>query len=278
MIRPAAAPDTVVLIHGFWVTARSWEHWAEHYRARGLDVLTPTYPGLEVEVESLRADPTPIARLTVPAIREHLENVIERLERPPVLIGHSAGGTFVQLLVDRGYGAAGVVIDSAPPEGVRTTPVSQIRSVSPVLRNPANRHRAVAFTPKQFHYAFTNTLTAEESAEVYDRYAIAASGRILFDTVLNNFRPGHQDTWVDYRNSDRAPLLFIAGGQDHLMPTSVNAANAKRYRKSAAITDFHEFPDRSHYTLGEAGWQEVADYALDWALEHAGERPSMPTP
>jgi pimeloyl-ACP methyl ester carboxylesterase len=82
--------------------------------------------------------------------------------------------------------------------------------------------------------------------------------------------PGHQETWVDYHNGDRAPLLFIAGGADHIMPASVNKSNAKHY-KSEAITDFHEFPGRSHWTCGEPGWEEVADYALTWALHHTGD-------
>ena len=80
-------PDTIVLIHGFWVTPRSWEHWKEHYEARGYTVLTPAYPGFEVEVEALRADPTPIEQLQVPEIIDMLEKLIGKLDRPPIIIG-----------------------------------------------------------------------------------------------------------------------------------------------------------------------------------------------
>jgi hypothetical protein len=40
--------------------------------------------------------------------------------------------------------------------------------------------------------------------------------------------PGHQETWVDYDNDNdaRAPLLFIAGGADHITPPSVTRSNA----------------------------------------------------
>ncbi|MDQ3891285.1 MAG: alpha/beta hydrolase, partial [Actinomycetota bacterium] len=141
-------PDTIVLIHGLWVTPRSWEHWIERYEGRGYRVLAPAYPGLEVEVESLNEDPSPIEALTIPAVVEHLEGIVGELDRPPIIMGHSAGGLFTQILLDHGYGAAGVAIDSAPAEGVRVTPVSQIRSLFPILRNPANRHRAVGFTPE----------------------------------------------------------------------------------------------------------------------------------
>ena len=150
-------PDTVVLIHGFWVTPRSWEEWIAHYEAKGFTVLAPAYPGFEVEVEALNADPTPIEQVTVPQIMERLEGVVGDLDRPPILIGHSAGGVFTQVLMDRGYGAVGAAISSAPTEGVKRVPLSQVRASFPVLKNPANRHRAVGLTFEQWQYTFTNT-------------------------------------------------------------------------------------------------------------------------
>ncbi len=81
---------------------------------------------------------------------------------------------------------------------------------------------------------------------------------------------------MDYKKDDRAPLLFIAGGADHIMPASVNRSNAKHYKKSAAVTDFHEFPDRDHWTCAAPGWEEVADLALSWALEHATQSANVP--
>src|SRR4051794_1600251 len=93
MTTPSSAPDTIVLIHGFWVTPRSWENWKAHYESRGFRVLTPTYPGFEGEVEALDADPSPIAEVTLPEIVAHLEAVVGALETPPILIGHSAGAT-----------------------------------------------------------------------------------------------------------------------------------------------------------------------------------------
>ena len=78
-----AAPDTIVLIHGFWVTPRSWENWIEHYESAGYRVLAPAYPGFEVEVEALNADPSPIELVTVPQIIEHLEAVVGELDSPP---------------------------------------------------------------------------------------------------------------------------------------------------------------------------------------------------
>ena len=156
---PSTLPDTIVLVHGFWVTPRSWEHWITHYEQRGFKVLAPAYPGYEAEVEALNADPTVIAEATVPAIIGHFEEVIGALDSPPILIGHSAGGAFVQVLLDHGFGAAGVALNSAPTEGVKVIPLSQVKATFPVLKNPANRHRAVPMDLDQWHYAFANTFT-----------------------------------------------------------------------------------------------------------------------
>jgi pimeloyl-ACP methyl ester carboxylesterase len=265
--QPGDGPDTIVLVHGFWVTPRSWEHWIAHYEAKGFRVLAPGYPGFEVEVEALNADPSPIEALTVQAIVEHLEAVIGELESPPIIIGHSAGGVFTQILLDHGFGAAGVAIDSAPTEGVKVVPLSQVKASFPVLKNPANRHRAVGLTFEQWHYAFTNTFDEERSRQLYERYHIPASGHIFWGSALANIHPGRDDTYVDYHNDARAPLLFISGSQDHLMPPRIQRSNAEHY-KSASVTEVKEF-EGPHLLPAIDGWEEIADYALDWALRHA---------
>jgi pimeloyl-ACP methyl ester carboxylesterase len=267
MTAPGSPPDTIVLIHGFWVTPRSWEHWIEHYEARGFRVLAPAYPGFEVEVEALNADPAPIEAVTVPQIIAHLEEVVRSVPTPPILIGHSAGGVFTQLLLDRGHGAAGVAINSAPTEGVKVVPLSQVRATFPVLRNPANRHRPVGFTPEQWQYAFANTFSEEESLALYERYHIPASGPIFWGSALANIHPGRDDTWVDYGNDARAPLLFISGTDDHLMPPKIQQSNAKHYT-SNTVTEIKEFAG-PHLLPAAPGWEKVADEALDWALRHA---------
>jgi pimeloyl-ACP methyl ester carboxylesterase len=267
MTPATSTPDTIVLVHGFWVTPRSWEQWVEHYEAKGFNVLAPAYPGFEVEVEALNADPTPIEQVTVPQIIEHLEAVIGALDSPPIIIGHSAGGVFTQVLLDHGFAAAGVAINSAPTEGVKRVPLSQVRATFPVLKNPANRHRAVGFTFEQWHYAFANTFSEEESRRLYERYHIPASGSIFWGSALASIHPGKDDSWVDYSNDARAPLLFISGSEDHLMPPKLQQSNARHY-KSDTVTEVTEF-DGPHLLPADPGWKTVADYALSWALEHA---------
>jgi pimeloyl-ACP methyl ester carboxylesterase len=264
----AAVPDTVVLVHGFWVTPRSWEGWIAHYEKQGYKVVAPGYPGFEVEVEALNADPTPIEALTIPAIIEKFEDVIDALDSPPIIIGHSAGGAFTQILLDHGRGAAGVALNSAPTEGVRVTPLSQLKSTFPAFKNPANRRRAVPLDFEQWKYAFTNTFSEEDARATYERYHIPASGKILWGGVLANFQPGHQDAWVDYKNDKRAPLLFVSAGEDHIMPPAVQKSNAKHY-KSNTITEIVEYEGKAHLMPAEQGWEEIADSVLSWALNAA---------
>src|ERR671939_1975848 len=137
------APDTIVLIHGLWVTPRSWEHWIEHYEGRGYRVLAPAYPGLEVEVESLNEDPSPIEALTIPAVVEHLEGIVGELENPPIIMGHSFGGVFTQILLDHGYGAAGGGLKSPPPPGKKGNPGAQKKNPFPNLYKPPKPQKAV---------------------------------------------------------------------------------------------------------------------------------------
>ena len=255
------------------MTPRSWEHWITHYEQRGFNVLAPAYPGYEVEVEALNADPTVIAEATVPAIISTSRRSSARLDSPPILIGHSAGGAFVQVLLDHGFGAAGVALNSAPTEGVKVMPLSQVKATFPVLKNPANRHRAVPMDLDQWHYAFANTFTKEESDALHERYAIPASGGIFWDSVLANLTPGHQEVWVDYKNDERAPLLFVSGGEDKLMPPKVQRSNAKHYKSKNTVTEVKLYEGYAHLLPAQEGWEEIADFALDWALGQLGGAP-----
>ena len=276
-----SAPDTIVLVHGFWVTPRSWEEWQARFEERGFRVVVPAYPGFEVEVEALNADPTPVQNVTIDGIVDHFTEVVSALDTPPIIMGHSAGGVFTQILLDRGYGAAGVALNSAPTEGVPIVPLSQIKATFPVLKNPANRNKAIRYDFEQWNYAFTNTCPEDDARRLYERYAVPVSGHILFESALANLTPGHGGTYVDYHNADRAPLLFIAGGADHIMPPAVNKANAEKYEKSGAHTDYHVFEGRDHFTCGAPGWEAVAHYALTWAEEHAplsARKPSVEAP
>jgi pimeloyl-ACP methyl ester carboxylesterase len=259
-------PDTIVFIHGLWMTPRSWEKWAARYESRGYTTLAPSWPGLEREVEELRRDPTPLKQLDVELVVSHYERIVRELESPPIVIGHSLGGTIMQLLLDRGLGAAGVGVASATVKGIRDLPLSTLRASSPVLRNPFGRGKASPLNRRQFRYAFANTLTVEESDVLYDRYYVPAANRVLFEIAFANLSRT-SPAQVDFRNERRAPLLLIAFAEDHVVPPKPIRHNADKY-VTPSLTAYHEFPGRPHFP-GAPGWEEVADYALSWATEQA---------
>ena len=261
-------PDTIVLIHGLYLTPRSWELWIKRFEARGYRVIAPAWPGLEVEVETLRRDPAAIARQSVEEILAHYERLIRGQPTAPIIMGHSFGGAFTQVLLDRGLGAAGVALESGTVRGVLDLPFSTLKAGWPLLRNPQVRRKAIALTAAQFNYGFTNTFPPAEALRAYERYAIPGSRNVLLTGANANFNP-RSALRVNFSNDRRAPLLFIAGGADHVIPASVNRHNAQKYGRSKAITSFREYPGRSHFTMVQDGWEELADYALSWAVENA---------
>jgi pimeloyl-ACP methyl ester carboxylesterase len=265
MTESASGPTNIVLIHGLWMTALSWEHWVERYEARGFNVIARSWPGMEGDIDALRKDPSALGKLSIQDIVEHYTKIVEDLDSAPIIMGHSFGGLFTQILIDRGLGAAGVAIDSAPVKGILLLPFSTLRVSFPALSNPFNYHHAEPLTEEQFRYAFGNNLSEADSKAAYERYAVPGPDHVLFQGALANFNP-HSPAAVEFGNNDRSPLLLIAGGKDHIAPASITKTNYDLYAKSLAVTAFKEFPERSHWTCAEPGWEEVADTALDWAL------------
>ena len=255
--------NNVVLIHGLWMTPLSWESWANHYTERGYSVYAPSWPGMERDVRALRRAPESYADIGFKQIVDHYEKLVIDLEHAPLLIGHSFGGLVVQALLDRGLGCCGVAIASAPIKGIWTLPYSTMRVVTPQLLT-MHSHRCAALTPAQFHYAFMNTSSREESFLTYQRYAVPGPDRVLLQTELANFNP-FAETMVNTRRNNRAPLLLIAGSKDHLIPPRIVKANFQAYRHSTAVTEYKEFPGRTHFVIGQSGWEEVANFTLRWA-------------
>lgn len=263
------APDTIVFVHGLWMTPLSWEGWAARFEALGYRVITPAWPGFDQPVEALREDGTAIKGVGITDILDHYTAIIEALDSPPILIGHSFGGAFVQVLMSRGLGAAGVAVDSGTVRGIPDLPFSTIRSAFGVLGNPLNYGKAVPFSKGQFRYAFGNTLTPEASDAAWERYAVPAASKVLFQGAAANVLP-NTPLKVDFKKDDRGPLLLIGGGRDHVVPAKVNEKNAKKYSGSKPITEFKAFPERSHFTVGEPGWEAVADFAIEWVQAQVG--------
>jgi pimeloyl-ACP methyl ester carboxylesterase len=237
-------------------------------------VLAPAWPGLEAEPEELRRDPSPHRNHSITDDVDHNDKIIRGLDRPPIILGHSFGGLFTQLLLDRGLGAAGVTLGTGAPKGVLRLPFSTLRAAWPALGNPANLKKETPLTPKQFHWCFTNALSREESDAVYQRYYIPGSARPFFQAGFANFNP-KAVTKVDYRNPSRPPLLLATGTEDRICPSSVNRANFKKQRQAPTATEHKEYPGRCHFP-GQDGWEEVADFVLSWATEHSPRAMASP--
>ncbi len=257
-----------LFVHGLWLHASSWDPWLEKFRNAGYDASAPAWPGDGETVAASRENPDGIAGRGVDEVVEHYAQIIATLPEPPVLVGHSFGGTIVEKLMGQSLGAAGIAIDAAPIKGVLPLPISALRAAFPALQNPANRNRAVSLTPDQFQYAFGNAISPEESAELYEKWTIPAPGKPLFQAATANFSP-HAETKVDTDNDDRGPLLLIMGGLDHTVPEAITKSTLKQYRHSTAVTDLKEFADRGHSLTIDHGWAEVADAVLAWLAEQA---------
>ena len=255
----------IVFIHGLWLHATGWTDWLEMFESAGYDPGAPGYPGDGASVQDTRDHPERLAGLGINDLTSAYENVIAALPAKPIVIGHSLGGLIAQKLLARGTAAAAIAINPGQIRGVLRVPLVQLRSGSPALRRPRNRHRAISLTAEQFRFGFGNALPAEESQDLFDRWTIPGPGRPAFEVATSNLRRASASpAAVDTRRGDRGPLLFIAGGADHIVPPAVVQAAAKLYAAGPATTDHHVFPRRGHSMVLDHGWRDVADYSLDW--------------
>ena len=259
----AEKPNPIVFIHGLWLHASSWGPWQELFRRHGYRTMAPGWPGEQKTVAAARGNPGTVANVGIEDITVELTSIIEQLPACPILIGHSFGGMIAEKLLGEDWAAAAIAIDAAQIKGVLRTALSAIKATFPVFKNPENKHRAVGLTAEQFRYSFANTLSEQESNDLYERWAISSPGRPLFEAGLAAFTP-HSPDAVDTHKADRGPLLLIMGGRDHTVPEAITKSTFKRYRHSTAVTDLVEFADRGHSLTIDSGWHEVADACLTW--------------
>lgn len=265
---------TIVLIHGLWMTPLSWKNWADRFTAHGYNVITSGWPGVgDRSVEDIRKNPEALRGIGLGEITSHYEKIIRGLDAPPIIMGHSIGGLITQMLLNKGLGCSGVGISAGQTKGVLKLPLATIRTAWPALRNPFNTNGLAELSFKQFRFSFTNGLSEETSRMVYDKFYIPGPTRPLIQAGLANFTPNALSK-VDYQNPNRGPLLFVAAERDQTVPASVNKENAYRYH-TPSVTDFRMFSDRNHFIVGQDGWEEVADYCLNWAIREATEFESV---
>jgi len=264
----AAKLTPVVFIHGLWLLPSSWDRWRTVFEEAGYVTLAPGWPDDPNTVEDANRHPEVFAHKSVGQIADHFGDVIGKLKKKPVLIGHSFGGLLTQILAGRGLAAASVAIDPAPFRGVLPLPVSALKSSAPVIGNPANRGRAIPLTYDQFRFAFGNALTETEARELFATYAVPGSGVPLFQAATANLNPW-TEAKVDTKNPDRGPLLIIDGEMDNTVPWAIANASYKRQKRNSGVTEIVKIPGRGHSLTIDHGWREVADTALVFVQKHA---------
>jgi non-heme chloroperoxidase len=257
----ASGRPPVVFIHGLWLLPSSWDRWAELFEEAGYAPITPSWPDDPETVEEARANPDVFAEKTIGQVADHTADIIGKLARKPAVMGHSTGGLLAQIIAGRGLSAATVAIDPGPFRGVLPLPVSTLRVVLPVLKNPLNRRRAVTLTFDQFKYGWANALGDEEARRLYERYHVAAPGIALAQMANANLNPLTQAK-VNTKNPDRGPLLVLEGEKDHTVAPAIAKAAFKRQRRNQGVTEFEQVPNRGHALTIDDGWREVADKAL----------------
>jgi pimeloyl-ACP methyl ester carboxylesterase len=257
----ATGRTPVVFIHGLWLLPTSWDRWSTVFEEAGYTPLTPGWPDDPDTVREANEHPEVFANKTVGQVADHYAAVIGKLAKKPAVIGHSFGGLLTQMIAGRGLPAVSVAISAAPFRGVLPLPISSLKSAKPVLGNPANRHRAVPLTYAQFRYAFTNAVSEEEAVDLYNTFAVPASGAPLFQAAAANLNPW-TEAKVDTKTPDRGPMLIISGEQDHTVPRVIADATYQKQSRNPGVTEFVEIPNRGHALTIDNGWREVADTAL----------------
>ena len=257
----ATGRQPVVFVHGLWLLPSSWDRWAMMFEEAGYTVLTPGWPDDPETVAEANAKPEVFAKKTVAQVADHFDEIARGLHKKPAVIGHSFGGLLAQILAGRGRSAATVAIDPAPFRGVLPLPLSALKSAWPVLGNPANRNRAIPLTFEQFQYAFANAVSDAEARELYETFAVPASGAPLFQAAAANLNPW-TEVKVDTDNPERGPLLIVSGEKDHTVPWAIANASFKQQQDNPGITEIVEMPNRGHALTIDSGWHEVAAKAL----------------
>jgi pimeloyl-ACP methyl ester carboxylesterase len=258
-----ASSTPVVFIHGLWLHATSWNRWLDLYRGAGYEPIAPGWPGEPDTVHAARENPDLVADTGIDDAVAHFAEIIGALDAKPIIIGHSFGGLLAEKLLGQDLAAAAVAIDPAQVKGVLPLPLAQIRAALPVLGNPANLHKAISLTAKQFRFGFGNELSEEESDDLYEQWSIPAPARPLFQAAVANFAL-HSEAKVNTANEHRGPLLLISGKQDHTVPDVTTRSTLKQYRDSTAVTELRQFEGRGHSLTIDGGWREVADATLEW--------------
>jgi pimeloyl-ACP methyl ester carboxylesterase len=254
----------VVFVHGLWLLDSSWDPWVPFFEEADYSAVAPSWPDDPPTVELAREDPSVFAGKGIGDIAAYQQQIIEKLDTKPAIIGHSFGGLLAQILAGRGLSAATVAVDPAPSRGVLPLPLAAVKSSAVVLTNPANPApgggpdlRAVPLRLRQ---------RRQRGRSPAALLAVSRGG--LRDTDLpgrlRQLQTPAPTPRADKKNPDRGPMLIIGGEKDHQVPWAIANATYKEQSENPGVTEVAEIPDRGHSLTIDSGWQEVAQTCLDF--------------
>jgi pimeloyl-ACP methyl ester carboxylesterase len=200
--------------------------------------------------------------LALTSMRDYAADVsalIETLPEKPVLVGHSMGGLIAQMLAAKGLASSLVLIAPSAPWGLIPSQWEQYASPFGLyLMAGAYWERAIAPTYEIAAERALDRLSPEEQAQHFARF-VPESGRAVFEIL---------QWWLDHKRATdvpardvTCPVLCIAGGRDRVNPPETVKRIAARYKENAT---YKEYPEMSHWLIGEPGWEAVADDTLAW--------------
>jgi pimeloyl-ACP methyl ester carboxylesterase len=249
---------TIVFITGAFVGASCWDQWSIFFEAKGYKTYAPAWPHKDAPACTLRQrhPDAAIARQRLADLTNYYDGIVRQLLEKPILIGHSMGGLITQLLVQRGLAEAGIAIHSLQPQGVMTFKFSFYKAGWGPLGFFTSTKKSYLMSFTEWQYAFTNGMSYEDQKTAYYDLLTPESKLVVRDAITNAAK-------VDF-TTPHAPLLFLAGGKDNFIPPSLNYSNFKKYKDAGSVTDYKEFETANHFVLGQPGWEEKADYILNW--------------
>lgn len=251
---------TIVFIHGLFMNNKTWDGWKTFFENQGYTCYAPANPKHQGEPADLRANPPKgLENVQFQDWITNLETLIDSLPEKPILIGHSFGGLTAQKLVESGRAEAAILISSAPPKGNITLKPSFFKANNPVISpfkgnsiyNPNEKKYK-----KWFHRSIANTLTKEQSDQLFEQFAVPESRQTPRASLKNIAK-------IDTKKP-HVPMLFVGGLDDVIIPNVLLQKTMKNYTDKGSIVESKFYKGKDHSICGAPGWEEVAKYSLDW--------------
>lgn len=253
---------TIIFISGASLNNNIWDKWCDYFTRKGFETHAHNWPFKDGDSETLRNCPsvTDLATLRLGELVNHFEDLIRKMPSQPILIGHGIGGLIVQLLLQKGLGAAGIVIHGLYPSGLNISNISAFKHRLKTMGLFNNKAETYRIEFKEWERMVANGMEELLQIDSYYDFSIPESKLVARDAFWGMMK-------MDYKKP-HPPLLFIAGDYDRISPSHLVFKNFRKYRHKDSVTDYREYKNRNHLTLIAPGWADIASYILSWTEMH----------